>query len=147
MKPHEYPQIRSLEEIYQIHKVEISVSFDRFLAGNKDYPAVVLSLDNQSFLLFVDDEYKDLQKSNPILSFCVVLRELETYQYAKDYSAWCVEHSFDVANAQIKDYYTRLEKIYITVKNILGNIDSQISDYDFGLNAGAARKLRETSIS
>ena len=143
MEETHYPEIQVLKEIHQKHNVNISVSNDEFLAGNEDYPAVVFTLDEKSFKLFADDEYKDLPVDNPLLSLCVVLRELEDYEYASDYFVWCKHHAFDVANSQVREYHMNLGSIYKDVEKILGKINSQISDYDFELNAGAARELRE----
>ena len=143
MKEKDYPEIQALIEIIQKHNVRISVSDDEFLAGNEDYPAVVISLNEKSFKLFADDEYKDLRLNNTLLALCVVLRELEDYEYASDYLVWCKHHAFDEANSQVREYHMSLGSIYKDVEIILGKINSQISDYDFELNAGAARELRE----
>ena len=49
-----YPEIRALEEIHQKYQVVISVSDDSFLAGDKDYPAVFISLKNESTVNSID---------------------------------------------------------------------------------------------
>ena len=144
MDKKDYPEIRALTETYKKHSIEISVSDDEFLFGNKNYPAVTFSLGEKLFRLFADDEYHDFSVNNPILSLCIILRELEDYEYADDYIVWCKQHAFDTANLQVRDYHMSLRGIFNDVEKILGKIDSQISDIDFELNAGAAQKLRET---
>lgn len=145
MEEFTYPEIQALHKIHQEYDIEISVSSNDFLAAKQYYPAVVLTVQNQSFRLFVEDEYKDFQKASPLLSLCLVLRELEIYHDSDSYLDWCKECMLEPSNVQVKAYYTSLEAIYKDVRLILGKIDSQISDYDFGLNAGAAQKLRASS--
>lgn len=137
-----FPEIQALKAIYTKHQVSIKVADDDFLAGHQDHPAVDVSLEGQSFRLFVDDEYQDVQINNPILTFCLILRELEHYQEEEDYLKWCTTQFLEPANQQVRAYYMQLGKVYHAVEKIIGEIDSQISNYDFGLNAGAAQALR-----
>ncbi len=145
MKEKDYQEIQALNEIYQKHKINIRIIDNKFLSGNNDYRAVELSINKKSLILFVDDEYKDLKVNNPLLILCLILRALEDYKYADDYLVWCKNNAFEAGNSQIREYYMNLGNIYREVGKIIGKIDSQISDYDFELNAGAARKLRETN--
>ena len=137
-----YPEINRLNDIYVQHKVVTKTDRSQLLAGKEYYPLVRFELSGQKFELFVDDEYDDLRKNYPLLNLCLVLRELEGYDYARDYEIWCQERFLDPKNAQVKANYTHLAKVYASVKRILGKVDGQVSDYDFELNAGAAQKLR-----
>lgn len=138
-----YSEIEALQEIYKKYKVKINVSKTEFLGGDKDYPAVVFSLNDKSFNLFADDEHSDFKFQKPLLSLCVVLRELDYYSYSQDYLLWCKELNFDSGNTQILNYYRSLGSLYRDIENILGKINPNITDWDFEMNAGPAQELRE----
>lgn len=143
MEGKSYPEIQLLEAIYLKHKVSISISDIDFLGGNKDFPALVFSLGNNSFQLYVNDEYGDLQIENPLLVFCLILRELENYIHQNDYLEWCKSQLLEPANSQVRAYHMDLRNIYKDVEKIIGEINSHISSFDFELNAGAAQALRK----
>lgn len=138
-----YSEIEALQEIYKKYEVKISISEIEFLGDDKDYPAVVFSLNGKSFNLFVDDEYSDFISQKPLLSLCLVLRELDYYSYSQDYLLWCKELNFDSGNTQILNYYRSLGGLYRDIEKILGNINPHITDWDFKMNAGPAQELRE----
>ncbi len=144
MRETNYSEIQFLQKIYLRYKVSVRVSDTDFLADNKEYPAVVFSLNNTSFKLYVEDEYRDLQIDNPILTLCLILRELENYMYEDDYLEWCKAQILEPANSQVSGYYMKLGSIYMEVEKILGKINSHISNFDFELNAGAAQELRKS---
>ncbi len=138
-----YPEIKFLKKIYKEHNITLHVLNNKFLSNNKDFSAIIFSLENKSFCLYIDDEYQDLKIGNPILSLCLALRELENYEDANDYLIWCNNLMLKPENSQVRLYYMSLSNIYIEVENILGRIDSQISNFDFELNSGAAQELRK----
>jgi hypothetical protein len=138
-----YPEVQALKEIYQKHEVKIKISDDDFLAGNKDYPAVVVNFGKTPFDLYADDEYSDFNLNNPLLNLCVILRELDYYADSIDYLLWCKELNFEPNNIQVLNYYRSLGGIYREIEKILGKIDPQITDWDFEMNAGPAFELRE----
>ena len=140
--PADYPEIKALQQLSDTYRFRISGSKDQVLAGCGYYPLIRFELAGKQFHLFVDDEYDDLQYQNPLLDLCLVLRELEGYTLAPDYGIWCRERFFDPASAEVSENYRHLAEVYSAIKQILGEIDSQVSDYDFELNAGAAQALR-----
>jgi hypothetical protein len=143
MEPEKYQEITALNDLYKKYNVSISISTDECLSGDIDYPAVEFSLDRKTFNLFVDDEYSDFKYNYPLLSLCIVLRELESYKFSDDYLQWCKERFFKPEDVQVRDYYMSLALIYKDIEKILGKINSQISDSDFSLSMGAIRQLRE----
>lgn len=92
----------------------------------------------------VDDEYNDFAINKPALNLCLLLRELEDYQEEDDILKWCNLKGLNPGDTGVLEYYRGLTSIHTDVKNILGTIDPQISDFDFGLNAGAAQALRRS---
>jgi len=134
--------IKALDHLYRKHKVSIQVSNKIFLTERKEYPQVVLTLSGKSFEIFVDDEYEDFKYNYPILTFCVVLRELEDYNDCCDYLEWCTVRHIDASDSKIRDYYMGLDKIYRTIETILGEINSFIPGMDFDLAMGEVWVLR-----
>ena len=137
-----YLEIHKLKELHEKHVVDLRVLENDFLDGNVDYPAVLVSFGKKEFKLYVDDEYHDFKLKNPILSFYLVLRELEGFKFEKDYPTWCRAQLLDPNNSQVKNFFDGLDKTYSEVEKIIGKIDSMINGLDFELNAGAAQYLR-----
>lgn len=140
----EYPEIKALNDIYVKHKVMIKITREQILDNDKDYPSVDFQLAGKTFKIFVDDEYQDLRYNYPLLNLCLVLRELESFDDSRDYEIWCQERYKDAQNEQVKANHQHLGEIYEEIKQILGNIDSQVSDFDFEMNARAAQRLRKS---
>ena len=138
-----YSEIITLKELIEQHHIVIREVKGDFLGEVQHYPAVIITLRQKSFKIYIDNEYGDLQLQNPILSLYLVLRELEIYAEEKDFHAWCLSQSVNSKNVKIINYYTQLGGIYNEIKQILGTIDSQISNFDFELNAGAIQELRK----
>lgn len=135
-------EIIALQKLFKDYNIVITVLPDFFISNNTLHPAVQLSLNNQVFKFFIDDEYNDIQYNNKLLLLCLVLRELENYQNSDDYLTWCSERFLDSSITTVREYHMSLRTTYNTIQRIIGTIDSQISDYDFQLNAGAAQELR-----
>ena len=138
-----FSEIHALEKIYHDHKVKIRVSEDDFSFTALGHVWITFTLNNHTFVLLVDDEYKDFSIDNSLLHLCLVLRELETYYEEEDLLAWSKHKYVDPGNSKILDYYRSLSNIYTQVEQILGNIDSHVSYFDFEMNAGAAQFLRK----
>ena len=138
-----YPEIQALEKIYQENDIRIKVWDNESLSKQFNYPRVELTLKNQSFILYVDDEYNDFKMGNPLLSLCLILKELEAYEDEDDFLTWCKSQLLEVSDVKVLDYYRGLSKIYLQIEQLLGKIDSQVSNYDFEFNTGAAKELRK----
>ncbi|OEK01424.1 hypothetical protein BFP97_07775 [Roseivirga sp. 4D4] len=139
-----YPEIVALNDIYIAHQVYIKIDRSQVLGDQQYYPRVDFKFSGKKFHLFVDDEYDDFRNNYPLLNLCLVLRELEGYEYADDYYVWCQERSLDAGSPQVKDNYAHLGEVYSAIKSIMGKIDSQVSDFDFEMNARAAQALRRS---
>jgi hypothetical protein len=137
-----YPEIEALQNILKQHHfaVEETASHPNFTSIEHIWLQV--QLNQIHFTLLVDDEYKDFQLQNDVMNLCLVLRELENYQEEEDILKWTNLKGLNVAKSDVLEYYRGLATIYAQVTQSLGTIDSQISDFDFGLNAGAAQALR-----
>jgi len=142
-----YPEVIALNELYVKHKVEIHFDSSDFLAGKKYYLKTNFTLEAKVFQFYVDDEYNDVRFNNPLLNLCLVLRELEGYQYTQDYLVWCQERYLDPKNETVLANFRDLADIYREVEKILGDINSQVSDWDFEMGSGASSELRKMGSS
>lgn len=139
----EYPEIDALNNMYVKHKVEIRFSTTDFLVESKEYRAVTFKLGGKVFNFYVEDELDDIKYNYPLLNLCLVLRELEGYAYAEDYLIWCQERYLDPKNEAVLANYRNLATVYRDVEEIMGEINSQVSDWDFEMGSGASWKLRK----
>jgi len=137
-----YPEIQKLQKITQDFDIQIRVLSDSVLFDALSHVWVEFTINKESFILFIDDEYEDLKIDNPLLQLCLVLRELETYHEEEDILEWTKHKYLEAGNSKVLEYYKSLSKTYTEIEGILGKIDSHISYHDFELNAGAAQELR-----
>tara|TARA_R110002073_G_scaffold108336_5_gene243503 strand:+ start:82969 stop:83406 length:438 start_codon:yes stop_codon:yes gene_type:complete len=142
-----YPEIEALNKLYIKHKVEIRFSTSDFLLGDIDYRAVEFKLGGKVFNFYVEDELGDLRYNYPLLNFCLVLRELEAYDDPPDFLIWSKEHHLDPKNEAALAHYRNLGIVYREVEEIMGKIDSQVSDWDFEMGSGASWELRKKGLT
>ena len=139
-----YPEINKLNEIYVKHKFTSKIDRSVLLGGKSYYPKINFSFSGQHFYLFIDDEYEDLRNNYPLLNLCLILRELEGYEFTPEYEVWCQERYLEPNDSQVKNNFEHLKSTYLQVEKILGKIESFVSDFDFEMNARAAQKLRRS---
>lgn len=137
-----YPEIEILEQLYGKHNISVTPVQEDYLDDDKTYPAVNLHIGNHRFVVYIDNEYSDLEKNNPLLSLCLVLRAFDAYAYAEDYLQWCTHHGLNASDEKIRDYHMSLRNTSAEVYTLLGYMECPVSDFDFELNAGAAQHLR-----
>lgn len=139
-----YPEINKLNDFYVKYKFTSKIDRSELLDGKEYYPKMNFSIAGEQFSLFVDDEYDDLRKNYPLLVLCIVLRELEGYEFTNEYEVWCNERYLDAKSSQVKDSFNHLKNVYARITQIVGKIESYVSDFDFEMNARAAQKLRRS---
>ncbi len=137
-----YNEIQQLNIFSTKYQIIIKPIVGSYLVGNTSFPEVDVTISDHRFAVYVDDEYDDLKINSKLLAVCILMRTLESYDYADDYLVWCTQHGFNAANSLVKDHFQNLGDIvgWFRSNDIL--INSFISDYDFELNAGAAQSLR-----
>ena len=140
----DYPEIQALKAILKKHTFSIEFLEDDFLFCALSHRWVRVQLQKRSFILMVDDEFNDFRLNKPAMNLYLILRELEDYQEEEDILKWCVLKGLQPSDRGVLDYYKGLSAIYTNVKNILGDMDPQISSFDFQLNAGATQVLRRS---
>ncbi len=139
-----YPEIEALNQLWVKHRVMIKITREDHLAEKPYYPLVEFQISGKLYKLFIDDEYDDLRYNYPLLNFCLVLRELEGFDLARDPRIWAQERGLDPEHEQVRDYHKYLSIIYQEIEKILIKIHPQVSDWDFEMNAGAAQQLRRS---
>lgn len=135
-----YPSIAALKELQDKFKTKIQVV--KPSGFNTDWFEVDFQIREKSFRIHVDDEYQDLRIGSEILNLCLVLRSLEELQEATSFEHWCQATGVNSELNTARSYFESSHQFLNQIKDILGDIDSQISDLDFSLNAGAANFLR-----
>jgi hypothetical protein len=138
-----YMVINELAAFCSDHNAQVIPLEGSYLAGDTSFPEVYFNIADQEFRFYVDDEFDDLKVGSDLLSVCVALRALESYDYAEDYLVWCTQHNFDGADMKVRDHFQNLGEVvgWFGKKGI--KVFSFISDFDFELNAGPAQYLRE----
>ena len=118
------------------------MDFKDCLNDKNYYPRAVATFADQSYWLYIDDEYQDFKLPIKELHLCLFLRELEGYAITPDYKEWCHERFLDHELQQVQMAYAQLKEVYTKISMKLGSVDSFVSDFDFELNSGAAQALR-----
>ncbi|MCB9196493.1 MAG: hypothetical protein H6598_09740 [Flavobacteriales bacterium] len=101
-----------------------------------------LSIDENSWIIYVDDEYQDLNIGNPMMCLFLVLNSLVIYQESTDYLDWCNQNGINSSELKWLDYYQELSSTYSSIDRILGEIDPCIRPLDYQLRTGVVTSLR-----
>lgn len=134
-----YPEIQALKQYFVDHSIEVRL-LDLPNKGSSMW--VNFQVDNQSWDLLIEDEFEELESDNQALRLFLVLSSLEGYEEAADFLEWARDSEQDAADSEVLEYFRSLEKIVSEIKNALGSINPFISSYDYHMNAGAAKALR-----
>ncbi len=145
METSKFPNIEALNKLYIKHHVSVAISKTDFLDHEQLMPKTILQIDDKKFELYLDDEFNNIKLDYPLLNFCIVLRELEDFQFSNNYEIWCKERNIDSSDLKIKSYYHRLDNIYHEIEKLLGSINSYISSFDFEFDMGEAYALRNNN--
>ena len=141
----EYKELYELQDLIKQFDISIEVLENKNLANDYDYVQVEISIKGKRFPIFVQDEFEDLKDENQPLCFCLVLLELEDYMEEDDYLTWCKSRNLSVENVQVRNYYMDLRNIYSAIEKIIGVIESPVSSFDFEMNTGVVKVLREVN--
>ncbi|MFY0643251.1 MAG: hypothetical protein JXR19_02175 [Bacteroidia bacterium] len=134
----EYPEILELQELYHKHSIEV-IPKD---STDDSMHLLEFNIENDAYLIYVQDEYDDLKINNPLLHFELILIELALYQDSEDYLQWCKWQGLNASTEMWRDYYQKLEQVYKRILLKMGTIKPCINSMDFELNAGAAQAIR-----
>lgn len=138
----QYPELTALEQLIQEQGV-------RVIRSNHDRIAelipVELTIQQQSLIVYIEDEYHDLDRNNHTLAVVLALRELECINESTDYLDWCSEMGIKTHHEELRQYYQELILKIPTLNTYFPNnrITCFINNLDFQLNAGAIQFLRQ----
>jgi len=99
--------------------------------------------DDLTLSIEVDDEYGDATDEKPALLLHLVLATCECYEEAEDVLEWAVEAELDPSEARVQDLFSRLGDVVPRIREVVGREVKAVPAWDFTLNSGAARALRE----
>lgn len=128
-----------------IHYTKGNLSIGKSLKSY--YPKVKFSILGETFETYVKDEFNDHIIGREMLTLYLMLRTIEEFKdYYPNYDFWSMTNYFTPDHPKARGYYKSLKKIYLFFidKNI--PIDSFIGDYDFEMNHGPAKELREADF-
>lgn len=134
-----YAEIESLRQYFQNRTIAIQLL---------ELPAKGCSrwmdfqVDGQKWRLLIEDEFDELESDNQVLKLFLVLSSLEGYEEAADFLEWARDSEQDAADSEVLEYFRSLDKIVPEIKSALGGINPFITSYDYHMNAGAAKALR-----
>lgn len=137
-----YPEIEKLKAYLKRGKI----SFLRINSENPYFFPVLFSINDKSWQIFIDDEYKHFNPDNSLICLYLILSALEEYKESSDYLQWCKFNNLNASNLNWLDYYKDLETTYLEIESELGEIDACISDYDYTLRTGVTEELLKYDI-
>ncbi|MBZ0244869.1 MAG: hypothetical protein K8H85_02880 [Cyclobacteriaceae bacterium] len=132
-----YPEINQLQALQKQYGLKVSVrnaAFDRRIFAD-------FFINNKSWALYLDDEYNDFKEEKQLLAIFLVLRALEDYKEAADFTDWCQQNGLDASSSDWLTYYKQLAQSYAEIEDTIGTIDSFINSLDYQLRSGAFSEL------
>ncbi len=81
-----------------------------------------------------------------MVAFYLVLSALEQYQEGPDFLVWANENYIDASSSKWLSYYKSLDTITNEIEDTLGEINSQVSPYDYTMQTDLGLALLKTSV-
>lgn len=140
--------IDALERALVDRGLRLSVEPDCGAPGLGSYRRIRLeqvadSADALPLIVPVDDEFDDASDANQPLLLHLVLAECEAFAAADGFAEWASESELDVSDDTVRALYDEVARVVPLVREVIGPQLKAIPVWDFTLNAGAARALRE----
>jgi len=123
-----YPEIEKLKTTYQSHSISIKKLKRADLEG---FVLAEITINNQSWEIYVDDEYGDCAKNKPLIAFYLILFSLDVYKDSLDFLDWCNQNKLNGSETKWLTYYKTLNKTYTEIKAIIGDMDPCIDSFDY----------------
>lgn len=143
MTPEDVPEVDALVRALEEHRLSLSVGAPEPLLQLRAWRRVHLTgPDGLALSLAVDDEYDDATEGNQALLLHLVLATCECFEEADDFVEWAEEAEMDAAKSWTRQLYQELAGVVPRIREAVGPEAKAISSWDFNLNAGAARVLR-----
>ncbi len=105
-----------------------------------------IMIKNQSWKIYIDDEYGDCSKDKPLVVLYLMLFSLDVYRDSLDYLDWCNQNKINGSDLKWLTYYKSLEKTYFELKQILGDLDPCIDSFDYQIRNGVIDALFASEV-
>ena len=130
-------ELQNLIDLYQKHKVELDILPEL----RDDLIPVKLKAGRHEWLIYVEDEYEDMDPAKPLLCFFLVLHNMEVYEECVDFLQWSAANGLSASDAFWLNYYRDLAGIYKEIEQQFGKVDSMITGLEYQLRSGAFYEL------
>lgn len=138
-----YPEIEKLKSIYLSNHIVIK----RLKPANSEgFVLAEITISNQSWNTYVDDEYGDWDKDKPLVSLYLILFSLDVYKDSLDYLDWCNQNKLNGSDTKWLDYYKTLDKTYTEIKTIISDMDPCIDSFDYQMRNDIIDVLFATEV-
>jgi len=138
-----YQEIEKLKSIYTKYNIQIK-SLKR--ANNEGFVLAEITIEKQSWKIYIDDEYGDCNKDKPLVALYLMLFSLDVYHDSLDYLDWCNQNKINGSDLKWLTYYKSLEKTYSELKQILGDMDPCIDSFDYQIRNGVIDALFASEV-
>ena len=137
------PEIDKLIAIYQSHNITFKNIKSLNVTG---FIHIKMTINSKSWDLYVDDEYGDSRFEKPLVALYLVLFSLEIYFDSYDFLDWSRQNQINPSQTEWLTYYKTLGKTYTEIKEILGEVDSCISSFDYQMRNDVIDELFASDI-
>jgi len=138
------PVVAGLLRVIEERGLQLSIDPEQGVVPASSWCRVLLAgPDDLALGIEVDDEYGDATDENPALLLHLVLATCECYEEAEDVLEWAVEAELDASEGWVRELFQRLGAVVPKIRDLVGSEVKAIPAWDFTLNSGAARALRE----
>ena len=141
-----YPELQRLNEALLRHGLSFSLlprtaELDRIF-----YRRIKVKIEEKVFELPVCDEYEDVDRANSLLLLHLLLRELEYYEDADDFLLWCEDTGLKAEDELSRSIWFELRDLAPKIRSLLGYHLKAIDDFDFEMNTGITKALRNSQL-
>ena len=135
-----YPEIEKLKQHFRDHSIKI----ERLTPNEKlGMFWVRFTVNNSSRDLYIDDEYSDFSEDRKVMALFLVLTALADYKESSDFLVWAKENFLDTSETKWLEYYKAMADTYNEIEAILGDLNPQISYYDYSMQTELGQALRK----
>lgn len=143
MKPKfEYPEVKTLVEKVQEFRIRFEPGMEIQDTPLEDLRPCRVWIEDKSFDVYLDNEYKDVEENNPAVLLQLLLFEIEGFEEAKNFPVWAKELGLDASLNPVHQLWLHWEETAPALRKLLGQKLKGISSYEFYLNSGATQELR-----
>jgi hypothetical protein len=139
--------IQNLIDCIKKHDLKFEVIKPRRISPNSIYDEEVkMTYQDQEFIIPVDNEYEDVELSNPVVFFNMTLEEVTHYEESDSFFDWLTGVHQLSKDAEIQEFYERMKKYTPEIRTIIGNEIKPLPYFEIEMNTSLAKALREAKL-